>query len=137
MSSYSSNSSFLSDSNSSLSTSSDSSKGSHFPNHHQSPEFALAQADAVIVEEEALDHPLLQKYNKDVPVVDALGFPVMQTKSAWQKQMAEKAKEDLRKEKKAIRKAKHSHHGPEPVTLLSKKEKKAKKHEIGVVDEDA
>ena len=72
MSSYSSNSSFLSDSASNLSTSSESSKGSHFP----SVEFALAQADQAIPEEEALDHPLMQKYNKEVPVVDALGFPV-------------------------------------------------------------
>ncbi|KAK4699588.1 hypothetical protein P7C70_g6672, partial [Phenoliferia sp. Uapishka_3] len=129
MSSYSSTSSFLSDSNSNLSTSSESAKGSHFP----SPEFALAQS--TIPEEEPLDHPLLSKFNKDVVVVDHQGFPVMQTKSAWNKQMAEKAKEDIKKEKKAIRKAKHSHHAPEPVTLLSKKEKKAKKFDV--VDEDA
>ena len=68
MSSYSSQSSFLSDST--LSTSADSSKGSHFP----SPEFALAQA--AIPEEEALDHPLLSKHNKEVVVVDHQGFPV-------------------------------------------------------------
>ncbi|KAI5475258.1 hypothetical protein MNV49_001705 [Pseudohyphozyma bogoriensis] len=121
MTSYSSDSSFLSG-GSSPPNSYESQKGQYFP----SPEFALSQLAEE--EKEPLDHPLLSKYNKEVVVTDAQGFPMMQTKSAWLKQMAEKEKEDAKKAKKAARKAKHAPHPKVVEAPMTKKEKKAKKH---------
>ncbi|KAM0755214.1 hypothetical protein T439DRAFT_322266 [Meredithblackwellia eburnea MCA 4105] len=135
MSSYSSTSSFLSGKDSELSTSPSDGVGGF--DQAQPPSLA-----AGVVEDEPLDHPLLSNFNKDVVVTDKQGFPVMQTKSAWEKQMKEKAKEDAKKAKKLARQERNSggkkKAEAEPPKALSKKEKKAKKL-MGddIVDEDA
>ncbi|KAL7412066.1 hypothetical protein BDY24DRAFT_435608 [Mrakia frigida] len=67
----------------------------------------MAHLDNINEGEEPLDHPVLSSYHRETVVPDRWGNTLMQTKSAWEKQMKAFDKEDAKKQKKEARKAKN------------------------------